>query len=168
MKTLVIHLEDNTTDFLKTIYIDRNFTVVNHMISSSALSNLIKDHDRIIMLGHGTPYGLLSYNGHIINSKYVYLLRDKLCVCIWCHANIFVEKYGLKGFYTGMFISEVEEADYYNINTDQSKIDESNELFAKAVSLYLDDIDILPKVLNMYKNDECNVTNYNREKLRYR
>jgi hypothetical protein len=52
--------------------------------------------------------GLIGF-GDAFND-YVYLLRDKIGVYIWCNANVFVEKYGLKGFYTGMIISEYEES----------------------------------------------------------
>jgi hypothetical protein len=58
-------------------------------------------------------------------SNYVYLLRDKIGVYIWCNANVFAEKYGLKGFYTGMIISEYEEALYECVNTTYHEIEEN-------------------------------------------
>ena len=90
MQTLVIHPKDETTDFLSVIYADKDWTVVNTRPSKSKLKELIKSHDRIIMLGHGTKDGLIimegAYNYHfLIDSSLVYLLREKDCVCIWCN-----------------------------------------------------------------------------------
>ena len=110
MKTLVIHPKDTTTDFLSLIYEDKDWTVITDNISKSALKRQIKAHDRIVMLGHGMETGLIGFNRLVIDSNLVYLLREKHCVCIWCNADKFVLKYGLKGFYTGMIISEVQEA----------------------------------------------------------
>ena len=61
MKTLVIHPEDKSTDFLSPIYAPiTNKTVIKGGIYKSELQGLIESHDRIIMLGHGAPYGLLN------------------------------------------------------------------------------------------------------------
>jgi hypothetical protein len=68
-----------------------------------------------------------------IDSNYVYLLRDKIGVYIWCNANVFVERNGLKGFYTGMIISEYEEALYECVNTTYHEIEESNVLFSNTI-----------------------------------
>jgi hypothetical protein len=58
MKTLVIHPEDKTTEFLTTIYANlNNKTVIKGGISKSELRELIEAHDRILMLGHGAPFG---------------------------------------------------------------------------------------------------------------
>lgn len=61
MKTLVIHPEDPTTTFLSPIYANlRNKTVVRGGITKSDLRELIDYHDRVLMLGHGSPFGLLN------------------------------------------------------------------------------------------------------------
>ncbi len=87
MKTLVIHPQDTTTDFLKPIYKDRDWKVIDYNPGKRELTEQIKLHDRIIMLGHGDNCGLYGFDRMIINSKLVYLLREKICVCIWCHAD---------------------------------------------------------------------------------
>ena len=60
MKTLVIHPDDRSTDFLKPIYSDiTDATVLNGRgIDKKEVYELIKEHERIIMLGHGSPGGL--------------------------------------------------------------------------------------------------------------
>ena len=61
MKTLIIHPEDPTTEFLSQIYARlTNKTVITGDISKSEVPKLIESHDRVLMLGHGSPYGLLS------------------------------------------------------------------------------------------------------------
>ena len=110
MKTLVIHPKDLTTDFLESIYKNMDCTIINTEISKSKLKQSIKLHDRIIMLGHGDAYGLYGYGHYVIDSKLVYLLRDKECVAIWCNADRFFTKYSLTGIYSGMIISEYDEA----------------------------------------------------------
>ena len=61
MKTLVIHPKDKTTDFLKRIYQNiPNKTVITGGIDQESLNQLIEMHDRILFMGHGSPYGLFS------------------------------------------------------------------------------------------------------------
>ena len=61
-KTLVIHPQDATTDFLKLIYQDKkDWTIINNCeISKEELKKAISKHDRIIMMGHGCPSGLFN------------------------------------------------------------------------------------------------------------
>jgi len=156
MKTLVIHPDDRSTDFLKQIYEGRDFTVFNgHKtdISASKFRKLVKKHDRIIMMGHGFPGGL--FMSHI-NSDIVYLLREKE----------FVNKYGLRGFYTGMFISEVSEANWFQIGTDQDAIDHSNELFTQLVTENIDNEEIHSVLKEAYVGD-CPVIKFNNDRLYY-
>jgi len=49
MKTLLIHAEDSTTDFLSTIYDGKDWTIVKKNIGKSKLKSLIKEHDIIVV-----------------------------------------------------------------------------------------------------------------------
>lgn len=174
MKTLVIHPYDITTKFLSAIYADRDWTIVTDNISTKELKELIKSHDRIIMMGHGTEKGLVIMLGKygyrfIINSELVYLLRDKECVCIWCNADIFVNKFGLKGFYTGMIISEFEEAIVYSVSHKYEDIDTSNILFTRVIkdAIHLSPQLMCEQVKEQYKADDNNVINFNKENIYY-
>lgn len=135
MKTLVIHINDPSTDFLKPIYENiEDCTVINDgYYSKSHLRELVKIHDKIIMLGHGCPTGLFGNRGLIIDSSFVDVLKDKDNVYIWCHANKFVEAHNLKGFSTGMMISEWTEALVYGIMSSDKQIYESNKLFSEVI-----------------------------------
>ena len=112
MKTLVLHPKDPSTAFLDIIYKDKGYTVINQPVWEITLKKLksaIRKHDRVIMMGHGCPYGLLGLTKIFMDRTFIRLLRTKDCVCIWCNADKYVEREGIRGFYTGMFISEVGE-----------------------------------------------------------
>ena len=162
MKTLVIHPIDASTDFLFRIYSDIECTLITQNISKSKLCDQIRDHDRIIMLGHGDGNGLFGFDRLIINSELVYLLKEKQTVCIWCYANLFVEKYDLKGFYTGMIISDYYEALYESVNATYQEIDESNLLFAKAIKQAINSDNMLEEAKALYVTENLNrVIDYN-------
>ena len=138
-KTLVIHPDDRSTDFLRPIYAGiENKTVVTGGINKAELRELIKSHDRVMMMGHGYPGGLFSVGqfnqslGVIVDDSMVDLLKEKEDnVFIWCNADQFVNKHNLKGLYSGMFISEVGEATYCGLpGTEQEEVDISNNYFA--------------------------------------
>jgi len=143
MKTLIIHPEDYTTDFLEPIYYGLdNKTVLRKEFSVAHICALIKSHDRVLMMGHGSPSGLFSmglsteFSSFAINDKMVEALSSKMNnFFIWCHADVFVRNNNLKGFSTGMFISEPEEATLYNVFIDDNAlIENSNSSFSKIVS----------------------------------
>lgn len=143
MKTLVIHPKDSTTDFLKPIYQALpDTTVVTGGVFKDEIIDLIMQHDRVIMLGHGTPYGLLAVGQFpgvwsIVDHNMVPYLRRTENIFIWCNADQFVRRYNLKGLYSGMFISEVSEAVYCGVPTTQDQVDTSNYLFSYLLGAQL-------------------------------
>ena len=148
MKTLIIHPKDESTTFLDIVYKDiPNQTLVTGGYTKGEIQQLIREHDRVMMMGHGSPVGLFSVgvfgssNGYIIDQTMVPLLTEKKDnVFIWCNADKFVNTFKLKGFYSGMFISEIEEADYCGIpGTDQELIDESNYGFVNIISKHINE-----------------------------
>jgi hypothetical protein len=147
MKTLVIHPKDDSTSFLDIVYNPiQNKTVITGGISKNELNKLIQEHDRIMMMGHGSPGGLFSVGqfknsgGYIIDRTTIPYLRNKEDnVFIWCNADKFVDEFSLRGFYSGMFISEVGEAIYCGLpGTPQEVVDESNFGFCNIISKYID------------------------------
>ena len=130
MRTLFIHPTDPSTAFCSAIYQDYlqwdNVTLItgNH-ISRNVLVEALRTHDRIVFLGHGTELGLLDMRydwRYLITSRDLQFFRDKECICFWCNANIFAEKYDLNAFATGMFVSQLSEARQYNLPEDQNRI----------------------------------------------
>lgn len=173
MQTLVIHPHDESTHFLKPIYENiPNKTIITGGIWPTKVRELIEENQQIIMLGHGSPQGLFGINfnsNYVISSADVELLRNKQCIFIWCHANQFVQKYNLKGFYSGMFVSEVGEALFFNLKGDKKLINESNDVFAHMLGSVINKP--LTEAFNYVKNDygrlaETNeIAKYNNERL---
>lgn len=179
MKTLVIHPDDPTTSFLDVVYNETDWTTFhdNTGDKDDELIELIKEHDRIIMMGHGTPNGLLGKNlgrfvkpNYIISSRHASLLKTKEVVCMWCNAHGYFCHYGLKGFFTGMIISEEIEADYLGIEYKKGDVDESNVLFTKALkdSIQNTPKNMCEKMKEIYIPTEGNlVMEYNAKRLYY-
>ena len=178
MKTLIIHPKDPSTQFLDIVYTPINEkTIITGGVSVGEIKALIEKHDRVMMMGHGSPMGLFSVGqfwgawGYIIDHTMVDILQQKENnVFIWCFADKFVKRHNLKGFYSGMFISELGEAHYlgYN-NVTQEIVDESNYGFCEILSNYIneDKTIIHENVLKEYgKIAETNpVAKYNYERL---
>lgn len=141
MSILIIHPEDSTTTFLKDVYeFKYGLTIVNSGFGKRKIKDLVDAHSTVIIMGHGTEKGLINPNGQgmIIDSRSVYYLRGKNVIGIWCHANKFFEKYGLKGFSTSMFISDYTEAMYEGVLTEYTEIEESNKRLANGLRELLD------------------------------
>jgi len=168
-ENLVIHMSDPSTDFLKPIYGNLPCDVVNADMPSRELNKLIKSHERVLMMGHGTSDGLLAgSHGFVINDEIVDVLKTKEGnVFIWCHADEFVKRNGLKGFSTGMFISEVGEADYCGVNATQKDIDRSNYLFSKLVKMKIESLNdkLLEHLKSAYIVPHNKVVEYNASRL---
>lgn len=143
MKTLIIHPDDRSTDFLRSIYLClHNKTVITKNITREKLHKLIQSHDQIMMMGHGSPGGLFNKarvgDGlYTIGMEEVPYLRGKKLVAVWCNADQFIEHHHLNALYTGMFVSEVSEALMFDIIVDQKTVNESNDAFARLLGKQL-------------------------------
>lgn len=167
-KTLIIHPEDPTTDFLKVIYEGRGFSQVHRNFDSHSLKAMIHEHDRIVMLGHGYHHGLLHYFQPVIDASFVPYLQQKELVGIWCFAKAFFDAHGLSGFHTDMFISETAEAQAMGISATEDEIQASNYHFAQSVRKNLFHLDCLHRVSRSYFKLQTPVSNYNAARLHFR
>lgn len=144
MRRLVMHPYDVTTQFLDAIYQgyieSSDTTIVTSEMSNCAVRDAIINHSEIYLLGHGTEYGLLSRFRHdwfdrlIVNAEHVQFLRERTVVGIWCNANIFAEHYGLHGLFSGMVISEIDEALDCGVETTVEEIAVENRKFAERLA----------------------------------
>ena len=139
---------DNSTSFLDIVYTPiPDKTVITGGVTKEELKELIRTHDRVMMMGHGSPDGLFSIGrfskcgAYIIDESMVELLSQKEdSVFIWCNADRFVNRYELKGFFSGMFISEVGEAYYCGLpGTKQDAVDESNYGFCNIIAKHINE-----------------------------
>ena len=148
--SVIIHPNDNSTRFLKRLYSGFGEPIVaDETFNNKGIREFVSHNDNkvVVMLGHGCPGGLFAprknknYQGGIdqfgrliINSRHVDLLRKHICIGIWCYAVDFARKYGLHGLFSGMIISELEEAQDCGINEfTRPEIDMYNQDFAEAL-----------------------------------
>lgn len=176
---LIIHPQDDSTQFLSKIYENlNNCTVINNPnIGNSQLIKYLKSFNKILILGHGCELGLLCntdknhrFNRLLINSKHVQFLRNKFIIGIWCYANEFFKKYGLSGFSTGMFVSDLDEANDYNLPLSIVDINESNNLLSLLLSECINDNkeNIFNHLYNGFKLKNKNqIAQFNCEKFKY-
>ena len=113
--TLVVHCEERTTDMLSQVYDGRGWDVLRDgNIDKTELHELIKSHDKIICLGHGTSSGLINKQGggYVIGAEEAPLLKDKNIFAIWCNADKYFKQHNIGHgcFITKNVPSEVWEA----------------------------------------------------------
>ena len=134
----VIHATDPTTQVLSLLYQQQENVrmLITERNTSSDVQRSIRADDVIMMLGHGNEYGLFSkpdkkgkYERFMITDKHVQFLRNKTCIGIWCYANKFAEKYRLHGLFSGMIISELQEAIDLGVPATKDEIDTEMEKF---------------------------------------
>jgi hypothetical protein len=140
---LVIHIisTEDTRSF-SNIYQGLETKVLINPSSSEAKRAIIDEKDIIILIGHGTEYGLLNshLDGYFIDSGWVNLLRNKTIIGIWCYAGNFADRYGSKGFFTSNFISNVDElleCGFNNFEHSDSIIEYENVHFSNRINFYL-------------------------------
>ena len=174
----VIHANDPTTQFLSLLYDTREnlSCYVTESSTNSDVIRAIRASDTIIMLGHGNEYGLFSkpskngkYERFMITDRHVQFLRDKTCIGIWCYANQFAERYGLHGLFSGMIISELQEATELGITATEEEIYKERERFA----LHLKDciqtlgLEEIPAQMKHLDDIQSELTKFNYNNLYY-
>ena len=156
-KKLIIHPEDPSTEFLKSLYLNEEALTKN--IGNAHLRRQLQNSDEIWLLGHGCgEFGLLDMKSrfgvlNIVGSQHVQFLRDKLVIGIFCNANMFAERYGLTGLFTGMIISEMQEAIDWNVKTDEEELFLENMFFANNLNScikYCKSLKEVPEMMRKY------------------
>lgn len=97
----------------------------------------LKKHpgETLMGLGHGTSGGLLGVEyGMAIDGYMAPLLKDREIIGIWCYAKEFGLNFGLKGFFTSMFVSNPDEASYFSFKeVPESVTHERNRAFTRKI-----------------------------------
>ena len=133
---IVVHPKDPSTKMLSLIYEDINDIVL--FDSWKQRDEILKAitaaprEELILLLGHGCSQGLFDMRyGLIIKDSDAIILKDRPnLVGVWCYASSYAHKHGLKGFFSGMFISEEPEAWVNGVNAEAEEIDEKAYDFA--------------------------------------
>lgn len=120
---IVVHPKDPSTEMLGSIYeglpnvtLFDSYRQKKDIISAIAAAPL---DEPVLLLGHGCPSGLLDMRyGLVLDEDDAELLKDRPnLVCIWCYAASYGYLHSLKGFFSGMFISEDVEALMCGVDT---------------------------------------------------
>ena len=127
---IVVHPFDPSTRMLCEIY--KGIEGVTLFDSWKQLDEILKaiaaapKDEPILLLGHGCPSGLLDMRyGLVIGDADAELLKDRPnLVGIWCYASSYAYTHGLKGFFSGMFISELPEAIVNGVDASAEEIDD--------------------------------------------
>jgi len=178
MKTLVIHPQDETTEMLSHIYEGRDYMVVrNPDIGKESLRSLIQTHDKIIMLGHGLPEGLINPlfkltrkidDLYLIDDSFADLLKSKETISIWCFSDQFFKKHGIPGFHTGMIISETIESIYMlgRCPLSEHQLADNMIRFSKTIGACIEKTpqEMKEYILSNYEGDD-EITRFNRNNI---
>ena len=150
---MTIHANDPTTQFLSLLYKQRRDLSVHitETSTNSAVQRAIREADTVLMLGHGNKFGLFS----VPDKDGVYRR----------YANLFAEQYNLQGLFSGMIISELQEAIDNGITTTKEEIDVEMVKFTQRLRDCIDkyglkDIPMRMKELDDVKS-ELTTFNYN-------
>ena len=174
----ILHANDPTTQFLSLLY-ERREDVTCHITEASTNVQVllsIREADTIMMLGHGNEYGLFSkpnkngkYDRFLITDRHVEFLPGKTCIGIWCYADLFAKRYGLRGLFTGMIVSELQEAVDLNIPTTNEEIDRENVKFALRLRYCIDEYSLeeVPARIQALNDMQSELTKFNYGNLYY-
>lgn len=177
---LVIHPKDRTTEFLNKLYLGRK--EVNLLTQDNTSDEVRKaihhlpSSQPIYLLGHGSVDGLFSrrddtgaFDRIIVGHKHAYYLQRRgNIVGIFCNANLFAEKEHLHGLFTGMIISEMSEAQEYNVETSQEELDRENILFVQRLVHLLNDdtpLRLIPDLMREMDTSKTALTRFNYERI---
>lgn len=174
---LVIHPADSTTSMLTALYSGQAYHLLDQQSGSHEIRTRIRlapPHERIMILGHGCPRGLFSknfdnassYDRLIINHRHTYHLRRHggNLIGIWCHARLFAEKERLHGLFSGMIISEPEEAQEYGLITTPQELDTVNTSLFTQLRALLDastPLHQIPRLITQANNFHTPLADFN-------
>lgn len=144
---LVIHPEDSSTDFLSALYENvEGVTCLRGDESRKTLTKILYHRpagETFLLLGHGNRDGLFrkeddGYHCYVGRSM-AYCLKRHPVIGVWCHANLFAEAVSLHGLFTGMVVSEMEEARQYCVKTTEDELERENLRYAENLRRVLDE-----------------------------
>ena len=141
---IVIHIDSQSdTAFLKKTYEGLENITLLYNPTKEQVNDALKASptEDVMMLGHGSPSGLFSadWRGNVIDATNANLLKGRNCVGIWCWAKKFAKNYGLKGYFTSMFISNEGEARSFGYNATNDEVFAEVEFFAKSINTLIKD-----------------------------
>lgn len=149
-------------------------------------SAIAAEEDTLVLCGHGSPQGLFDPGTmapgadlaaitrnppYLVDATNAPSIRARRVVGVWCYAAAFAESVGLRGFFTGMFVSNPLEASFVGCpgRDSAATITEQEVLFCRRVNALLRaDVpmeDWIPR-LNAQADRSLAVVRYNYDRLR--
>ena len=97
------------------------------------------EEDTLIVCGHGSEEGCFSpHFDYTVSSLNKDKIKAKRFIGIWCNASTFAKKNNILGFFSSMFISNTDEADFMGIeDVEEERIKESERKFVKTLNSLL-------------------------------
>ena len=180
---LVIHPKDKTTAMLSALYDGLEAKVVTDYRTTKEMGRLlhhVSTQERIMLLGHGSDKGLFyraddskeGFDKVIVGHSHAYYLRKHggNIVAVWCNADQFARAEGLHGLFTGMIVSELNEALLYQVETTQEELDRENVKLATRLRTLLDEripLNKIPKRILAMDDAHSPLTTFNYKNFFY-
>ena len=150
-------------------------------------SAIAAEEDALVLCGHGSPQGLFDPSvmargnlaaiarnpPYLVDVRNAPSIRARRVVGVWCYAASFAESAGLRGFFTGMFVSNPAEAAFVGCpgRDSAATITEQEVLFCRRVNeLLRADVPLEDWTtrLNAQADRSLAVVRYNYDRLRAR
>lgn len=180
---LVIHPKDKTTAMLSALYEGLEAQVVDDRRSTKEMGHLlhhVSTQERIMLLGHGSDKGLFfreddsknEFDKIIVGHSHRYHLHNhgSNIVAVWCNADQFALAEGLHGLFTGMIVSELNEALLYQVETTQEELDRENVKLTRRLRALLDEripLSEIPKRMLAMDDVQSPLTTFNYNNFYY-
>lgn len=180
---LVIHPKDRTTAMLTALYEGTDARLIDQSRSNAEIKHLlnhVSSLERILLLGHGSDKGLFSreseddglFDRLLIGHSHAYYLRRHggNTVGVWCNADLFARKEGLHGLFSGMIITEMEEAAAYGVETTRAELDVESVKLARRLRQLMDEevpLSDIPARLLLMDDAHSKLTTFNYRNFYY-
>jgi len=168
---LVIHPKDKTTAMLSALYDGLEAQVVADYRTTKEMGRL---------LHHGSDKGLFfraddskdEFDKIIVSHSHAYHLRKHggNIVAVWCNADQFARAEGLHGLFTGMIVSELNEALLYQVKTTQEELNRENVKLARRLRALIDEripLSEIPKRMLAMDDVHSPLTTFNYKNFYY-
>ena len=137
---------DNDSSMLKKIWENAsNITLVhitewNDVVEKFVNLAISNEQDTLLFCGHGSSYGLFAPNSlceYILHQENVRQIKAKNIIGVSCYAKEFAKRNNLHGFFTDMFISNINEAVDYGVCATIEDIYESANIIFSIINKIL-------------------------------
>jgi len=180
---LVIHPKDKTTAIVFSPSFSLGGKHSARQRPSKEMGRLlhhVSTQERIMLLGHGSDKGLFfraddskdEFDKIIVSHSHAYHLRKHggNIVAVWCNADQFARAEGLHGLFTGMIVSELNEALLYQVKTTQEELNRENVKLARRLRALIDEripLSEIPKRMLAMDDVHSPLTTFNYKNFYY-